>query len=148
MQARTAHATFVLEYDYPATGWCTACGSCSRAAAARGSRRARSFSTAGSWTSTGVPTGAVLRRYDSATGDSQVQELGPQQVFGECVFIPRGADPSETAGWLVGLVHDSAQNSSDLVVLDAGDFGGPPLARVRLPQRVPYGFHGSWVART
>ncbi|MFP6639260.1 MAG: carotenoid oxygenase family protein, partial [Myxococcota bacterium] len=34
---------------------------------------------------------------------------------------------------------------SELVVMDASNFQAPPIARVKLPQRVPFGFHGSWV---
>ena len=34
---------------------------------------------------------------------------------------------------------------SDFVVLDAQNFSDAPLARVTLPQRVPFGFHGSWI---
>jgi len=30
-------------------------------------------------------------------------------------------------------------------VLDARAPADPPLATVRLPQRVPFGFHGNWV---
>jgi len=32
------------------------------------------------------------------------------------------------------------------VILDARDHAAPPLARIHLPARVPYGFHGSWIA--
>jgi carotenoid cleavage dioxygenase len=32
------------------------------------------------------------------------------------------------------------------VVLDARDVAGPAVATVHLPRRVPFGFHGSWVA--
>jgi carotenoid cleavage dioxygenase len=32
------------------------------------------------------------------------------------------------------------------VVLDAARFEAPPLARVALPQRVPFGFHGNWLS--
>jgi carotenoid cleavage dioxygenase len=28
----------------------------------------------------------------------------------------------------------------------ASRFGAPPIARVRIPRRVPFGFHGSWIA--
>ena len=42
-------------------------------------------------------------------------------------------------------MYDAARNSSDLVILDAADFGGEPVARIRLPRRVPYGFHGNWI---
>ncbi|MDC3988811.1 carotenoid oxygenase family protein [Polyangium jinanense] len=93
----------------------------------------------------GVPTGTVLRRYDAATGGSVAQELGPRQVPGECVFAPRSGDPSEDAGFLLSIVYDGERDGSDLVVLDAKNFGAAPVARVRLPQRVPFGFHGSWV---
>ncbi|MDI1480164.1 carotenoid oxygenase family protein [Polyangium sp. y55x31] len=93
----------------------------------------------------GTPTSARLRRYDAATGTSVAQDLGPQNVPGECVFAPRSADPSEDAGFLLSIVYDGARDGSDLVVLDAKNFGAAPLARVRLPQRVPFGFHGSWV---
>jgi carotenoid cleavage dioxygenase-like enzyme len=42
-------------------------------------------------------------------------------------------------------VYDPVQDSSDLVILDASDFAAPPLARIRMPRRVPYGFHGNWI---
>ena len=35
---------------------------------------------------------------------------------------------------------------SELLVLDATNLGAKPVARVVLPQRVPFGFHGLWVA--
>jgi carotenoid cleavage dioxygenase-like enzyme len=75
-------------------------------------------------------------------------DLGPGQALGEGVFVPRGDDPSEEAGWLVSIACDGARGTSELVVVDVADFDGPPVARVRLPQRVPFGFHGTWVAAT
>jgi carotenoid cleavage dioxygenase-like enzyme len=33
------------------------------------------------------------------------------------------------------------------LIADARDLGAPPLARVRMPQRVPYGLHGLWLSR-
>jgi carotenoid cleavage dioxygenase-like enzyme len=43
-------------------------------------------------------------------------------------------------------VYDPTRDSSDFVVLDAHDIAAKPIAVVRLPQRVPFGFHGNWVA--
>jgi carotenoid cleavage dioxygenase len=42
-------------------------------------------------------------------------------------------------------VHDDADDATDLVVLDATEVDAGPVARVRMPERVPYGFHGTWV---
>jgi carotenoid cleavage dioxygenase-like enzyme len=96
-----------------------------------------------------VPMSGCLRRHDAETGTSLVQDLGPDHLLGECVFVPKGAgassDPAEDAGWLLSIASNGSSNSSDLVVIDAAHFEAPPVARVRLPQRVPFGFHGSWV---
>ena len=46
----------------------------------------------------------------------------------------------------MSVVYDATRDASDVAVLDATDFGGPPVATVHLPRRVPFGFHGSWVA--
>ena len=48
----------------------------------------------------------------------------------------------EDDGYLVLFVHDKSTNLSDFVVYDAKTFSSKPVAVVRLPQRVPYGFHG------
>jgi carotenoid cleavage dioxygenase-like enzyme len=95
----------------------------------------------------GQPAGSLLRRHDRVTGDSRPCDLGRARMPGECVMVPApGAGGDEAAGWILAFVHDAEQGGSELVVLDAGDFGAPPVARVRLPQRVPFGFHGSWIA--
>jgi carotenoid cleavage dioxygenase len=60
------------------------------------------------------------------------------------VFVP-AAGGGEDDGWLMGYVYDAATDRSDLEILDAHDFGAPPVATVHLPCRVPYGFHGSWI---
>ena len=63
----------------------------------------------------------------------------------EPVFAPAGPDAAEDEGWVLCLAYDAAENASSLVIIDAQDFSGPPVARVKLPQRVPYGAHGNWV---
>ena len=93
-----------------------------------------------------VPSSALLRRYDASTGSSLAHDFGRRQVPAERVFVPARPDAPEDAGWLLTYVYDAECDASDLVVLDAGAFEGPPVARVRLPQRVPFGFHGSWIS--
>ena len=43
------------------------------------------------------------------------------------------------------FVYDVRTNSSDFVVYDARTFSNEPVAVVKLPQRVPYGFHGKHI---
>ncbi len=45
----------------------------------------------------------------------------------------------------MSYVYDRERNLSDVVILDAQDFDGEPVARIRLPVRVAFGFHAAWV---
>jgi carotenoid cleavage dioxygenase len=89
-------------------------------------------------------TATALVRYDLAGGATERHEFGPGRSPGEAVFAPSEAD-AEDAGWLLTYLHDAATDSSELVILDAADISAPPVASIALPQRVPFGFHGSWV---
>jgi carotenoid cleavage dioxygenase len=42
-------------------------------------------------------------------------------------------------------VWNASESRSETWVLDAQDLQRGPLCRVILPQRVPNGFHGTWV---
>jgi carotenoid cleavage dioxygenase len=86
-----------------------------------------------------------LYRYDLTTGTVDVHATSPSTRVGEPVFAPAGPEAAEDDGWVLVLAHDEAEDRSELRIIDAGDFAGPPVARVFLPQRVPYGAHGSWL---
>lgn len=90
-----------------------------------------------------------LVRYDLETGAAEEHRFsydGKAGVPGEAVFAPAGEAGAELAGWYLSYVYDPARNGTDLVIIDASDFTGEPVARVSLPQRVPHGFHGNWIA--
>jgi carotenoid cleavage dioxygenase-like enzyme len=87
-----------------------------------------------------------LLKHDLRGGTAEVHDFGVGRVSGEAVFVPRSDDAGEDQGWLLSMVYDRASDSSELVILDAEDFTGPPVATVALPHRVPFGFHGNWVA--
>jgi carotenoid cleavage dioxygenase len=61
------------------------------------------------------------------------------------VFAPASETAGEDEGWVLSIVYDAGRDASDLVILDASDFTGREAARVHLPQRVPFGFHGWWL---
>ncbi|MEH2450002.1 carotenoid oxygenase family protein [Nostoc sp.] len=85
-------------------------------------------------------------KYDFSSGKSQMHEHGQGRYGSEAVFAPRPGAIAEDDGWLVTFVYDENLNSSELVVVNAQDVTAEPVARVIIPQRVPYGFHGTWVA--
>jgi carotenoid cleavage dioxygenase-like enzyme len=70
---------------------------------------------------------------------------GAPSAPGEAVFAPAVGASDELAGWYLTYVYDPVTDGSDLVIIDASDFEGDPVARIRLPRRVPHGFHGNWI---
>ena len=66
--------------------------------------------------------------------------------FSEPVFVPRSEDAAEGDGWLLATVWRAAENRSDVAVFDTAGLKNGPVATIRLPHRVPAGFHGNWVA--
>ena len=90
-------------------------------------------------------TGTSVIKYDLDTGASAAHDFGAGRVPAEPVFVPASATAAEDVGWLLTYVYDAARDGSDLVILDAADVTGKPVATIALPQRVPFGFHGSWI---
>ena len=89
--------------------------------------------------------GTRLFKHDLEQGTTQVRELGPDRHPGEFVFVPRSPEAAEDDGWLIGLVIDAANETSELQILKADDFTGEPQAVIHIPHRIPPGFHGNWV---
>lgn len=44
------------------------------------------------------------------------------------------------------MVWDALAKKSELLVVDARNITDPPVARIIMSQRVPYGFHANWVS--
>jgi carotenoid cleavage dioxygenase-like enzyme len=93
----------------------------------------------------GAAIGSELYKYDLADGTAEVHTTNATTRLGEPVFAPAGPDAAEDDGWVLVYAHDEAEGVTELRVIAAGDFSGEPVARVVLPQRVPYGAHGSWL---
>lgn len=87
-----------------------------------------------------------LLRHDLEKGTTEARDFGPGRHPGEFVFVPRATAGAEDDGWLIGLVVDMNDQTTELTILNADDFSGPPQAVVHLPHRIPPGFHGNWVA--
>ncbi len=85
-------------------------------------------------------------KYDLETGGATERFYADSEVSGEHVFAPDPNGTAEDDGWLLSIVTDRATESTDLVILDARDVAGEPVARVHIPRRVPIGFHANWFA--
>ena len=108
-------------------------------------------------------TGCVDTR-DMSEVLGSLDPLDPIKVFKmpsgwfaqESRFVPRVNGASEDDGWILSYVFDESQlleggeckpdAKSELWVVDAKNMTDV-VARIHLPQRVPYGLHGNWFSK-
>nr|XP_043639850.1 carotenoid 9,10(9',10')-cleavage dioxygenase 1-like [Erigeron canadensis] len=63
-------------------------------------------------------------------------------------FVAKPEAIDEDDGWIITYAHDEDTNESYVLVIDAKKFCDEPIAKINLPQRVPYGHHGCFFAST
>jgi len=86
-----------------------------------------------------------LLKYDVQSGKRE-RLLFPDNHFGnEVSFAPRIGSRSEDDGYLLGFVTDRVSLNSEFWITPANNLGVGPVARIKLPQKVPPKFHGRWV---
>ena len=88
----------------------------------------------------------TIVKYDDANGGRDLWHAGDRCGVGEAVFAPDPDGSAEDDGWLLCTVYDERDRTSEVVILDARDVTAGPIARVRVPQRMPFGFHANWFA--
>ena len=86
---------------------------------------------------------SVLLKHDLVGGGTATRSFGDGKQLGEFVFQSSAPDAAEDDGVLMGFVYDSATDRSELAILDAQTLAD--VASIKLPHRVPAGFHGNWV---
>jgi carotenoid cleavage dioxygenase len=82
----------------------------------------------------------ALSVVDTETGKFSFWDAGDLSV-GEATFAPTDSDGDY---WLT-YATNRTDGSSWLLVLPADDLASGPVARVRIPVRVPLGLHGAWL---
>jgi all-trans-8'-apo-beta-carotenal 15,15'-oxygenase len=92
---------------------------------------------------------SAIERVDMDTGKTARHDFGEAQYCLEPVFVPRPGpfadEPgAQEPGWLLTLVYDGRANTSRLVVLDAEDLPGGPIAQLHVDRPLPFRFHGTW----
>jgi carotenoid cleavage dioxygenase len=87
-----------------------------------------------------------LVKFDIDSGRYQAFSEGPHFWYSEAPFAERDNPTSEDDGYLVSYVWNPNESRSEIQVFDAQNLGHGPVARVLMPQRVPNGFHATWVS--
>ncbi|MCB9595960.1 MAG: carotenoid oxygenase family protein [Sandaracinaceae bacterium] len=84
-----------------------------------------------------------ITKLDRRTGERRVWSAEPGHQPDETIFLPRG--DGEDEGYLMSMVFDGTTRRSYTAVFDATRLEDGPIARVHMPRRVPFGFHGTWL---
>ncbi|MGH3726093.1 MAG: carotenoid oxygenase family protein [Mycobacterium sp.] len=85
---------------------------------------------------------STLYKHDFVGGGSIARPFGADKALGEFVFQPSSDTSAEDDGVLMGYAYDRTTDRSELAILDAQTL--EDVASVKLPHRVPSGFHGNW----
>jgi all-trans-8'-apo-beta-carotenal 15,15'-oxygenase len=88
---------------------------------------------------------AVLR-YDLESGKEDACVMGNEYAMEEHVVVPRAGSTKEGDGWLVGCAFNAKTGKTEVLVFDALNLAGGPLAVAKLPYGVPLGFHGNFLS--
>ena len=86
-----------------------------------------------------------LKRYDMNTGKTARYEYGPGR-YGSEPQVGRALNArAEDDGYVISMVADMNENTSEIMVLRADDIAAGPVARSILPERMGIGTHACWV---
>ncbi|MFJ9249644.1 carotenoid oxygenase family protein [Streptomyces sp. NPDC101776] len=85
-----------------------------------------------------------LAKHDFLADRTELKTIPGLTAPNEPVFVPREGATAEDDGWVLSTWYDAAQDRSEVVVQNAQDFTGTPVARIKLNHRMPLGFHGNW----
>jgi carotenoid cleavage dioxygenase len=86
-----------------------------------------------------------LVEYDHANGTRAVHDYGKGRFGSEAPFAQREGAADEDDGYVVTIVTDAAELSSQFWIYRARDVAAGPICKVELPARVPSGFHAKWI---
>ena len=83
--------------------------------------------------------------YDFRTGELDRWIAGPDLQPNEALFVPDSETAAQGEGWLLSYAWNRRTDTSELVILDATSIAAGPVASIEIPQRVPFGFHGTFI---
>ncbi|GAC1633398.1 MAG: carotenoid oxygenase family protein [Nevskia sp.] len=87
-----------------------------------------------------------IEKFDTHSGAAESLEFGAGIFGSETPFAPRDGGTAEDDGYLLSYVTDLNRNGSECWIIAAQDLGAGPIAKVRLPARIPSGTHACWAS--
>ncbi|WVZ18497.1 hypothetical protein V8G54_005819 [Vigna mungo] len=60
-------------------------------------------------------------------------------------FVPKEGGVEEDDGWIITFVYNEDNGISQVHIVDTKKFSGEAVAKITIPCRVPYGFHGAFM---
>ncbi|XP_022865403.1 carotenoid 9,10(9',10')-cleavage dioxygenase 1-like [Olea europaea var. sylvestris] len=75
----------------------------------------------------------------------EYHKFPPNTFCTGAAFVGKPGSPEEDGGWIITYVHNEECNISQVYIVDAQKFSDKPVAKITLPSRVPYGFHGAFM---
>jgi carotenoid cleavage dioxygenase len=87
----------------------------------------------------------ALVKYDHQDGSATCFDYGAGWLGGEAAFARRSGAQAEDDGYVITIATSAETHRSECWVFPAREIERGPLARVRLPSRVPIGFHAKWI---
>merc|ERR1712146_767192 len=88
-----------------------------------------------------------ILKHDLKLGSSTTHMFSDGRFGGEAVFASRPGATSEDDGYLLCFTYNPKDMTTELYVVDAKTMGANPVAILKTPSRVPFGFHAPWIAR-
>ncbi|KAI5670940.1 hypothetical protein M9H77_11304 [Catharanthus roseus] len=88
------------------------------------------------------PKVSGFAKVDLSTGQVEKFIYGDRKYGGEPLFLPNSE--REDDGYILAFVHDEKTSNSELQIVNAMTL--ELEASVKLPSRVPYGFHGTFIS--
>ncbi|KAK4795502.1 hypothetical protein SAY86_027828 [Trapa natans] len=91
------------------------------------------------------PKVSGFAKVDLSTGETRKYIYGDEKYGGEPLFLPGGpGSDGEDEGYILVFVHDEKEWKSELQIVNAATL--QLESTVKLPSRVPYGFHGTFIS--
>jgi all-trans-8'-apo-beta-carotenal 15,15'-oxygenase len=80
--------------------------------------------------------------YDHSSGKLSIANLEDNCYGSEPIFVTDGLSPE--TGWLIVVVYNGNNHSSEVRIYDSQHLENEPLCCLQLPSVIPHGFHGTW----